>query len=82
MSVPLSQASSVAVIGAGPVGLAAAAHLIRRGIGVVVFEAGLGVASHLESGNASRLSRSAADRMERRGIFTDPFSSIDTGFRD
>ncbi|WP_368496192.1 FAD-dependent oxidoreductase [Herbiconiux sp. A18JL235] len=30
----------VAVIGAGPVGLAAAAHLLERGLDVVVFEAG------------------------------------------
>ncbi len=30
----------VAIIGAGPVGLAAAAHLIERGLPVVVFEAG------------------------------------------
>jgi thioredoxin reductase len=34
---------SVAVIGAGPVGLAAAAHLIARGIEPVVFEAGASV---------------------------------------
>jgi thioredoxin reductase len=33
----------VAVIGAGPVGLAAAAHLIRRGIRPIVLEAGLRV---------------------------------------
>ena len=30
----------VAVIGAGPVGLAAAAHLAERGVPFVVFEAG------------------------------------------
>jgi thioredoxin reductase len=30
----------VAVIGAGPVGLAAAAHLVERGLDVIVFEAG------------------------------------------
>jgi thioredoxin reductase len=35
----------VAVIGAGPVGLAAAAHLIARGIDPVVFEAGAQVGS-------------------------------------
>ncbi|HET7729255.1 MAG TPA: NAD(P)-binding domain-containing protein [Usitatibacter sp.] len=37
----------VAVIGAGPVGLAAAAHLLERGFSPVVLEAGAGVASHL-----------------------------------
>jgi NADPH-dependent 2,4-dienoyl-CoA reductase/sulfur reductase-like enzyme len=42
----------VAVIGAGPVGLAAAAHLIARGIEPVVFEAGSRVgASVLEWGH-------------------------------
>jgi cation diffusion facilitator CzcD-associated flavoprotein CzcO len=33
----------IAVIGAGPVGLAAAAHLLSRGLEPVVFEAGDGV---------------------------------------
>lgn len=37
----------VAVIGAGPVGLAAAAHLVARGIAVKVYEAGNGVGSNL-----------------------------------
>ncbi|MER8973606.1 MULTISPECIES: FAD-dependent oxidoreductase [unclassified Mesorhizobium] len=37
----------VAVIGAGPVGLAAAVHLIARGIPVKVYEAGNAVASNL-----------------------------------
>ena len=37
----------VAVIGAGPVGLAAAAHLIARGLPVKVYEAGPSVASNL-----------------------------------
>ena len=37
----------VAVIGAGPVGLAAAAHLATRGLDFVVFEAGDGVASSM-----------------------------------
>jgi cation diffusion facilitator CzcD-associated flavoprotein CzcO len=39
----------VAVIGAGPVGLAAAAHLVGRGLTPLVFEAGASVAAHLES---------------------------------
>jgi thioredoxin reductase len=38
----------VAVIGAGPIGLAAAAHLLERGFDPVVFEAGASVAAHLE----------------------------------
>ena len=36
---------TIAVIGAGPVGLAAAAHLAERGLPFVVFEAGDGVAA-------------------------------------
>lgn len=39
----------VAVIGAGPVGLAAAAHLVQRGFAPLVLEAGPGLASNLES---------------------------------
>ena len=39
----------VAVIGAGPVGLAAAAHLGEHGITPLVFEAGASIAAHLES---------------------------------
>jgi thioredoxin reductase len=39
----------VAVIGAGPIGLAAAAHLVERGFEPVVLEAGPSVAASLES---------------------------------
>jgi hypothetical protein len=39
----------VAVIGAGPVGLAAAAHLIARGMRVTVYEAGETVAANLHN---------------------------------
>ena len=37
----------VAVIGAGPVGLAAAVHLLQQGLPVKLYEAGTGVASNL-----------------------------------
>ena len=37
----------VAIIGAGPIGLAAAAHLVTRGERVVVFEAGAAVGAHV-----------------------------------
>jgi len=37
----------VAVIGAGPVGLAAAAHLLDRGLTPVIFERGSGIASNI-----------------------------------
>ena len=46
----------VAVIGGGPVGLAAAAHLIARGLPVKVYEAGPAVGSNLRDlGTCSRL---------------------------
>ena len=40
---------SVAVIGAGPIGLAAAAHLLERGFAPTVFEAGNSIAASFES---------------------------------
>ena len=40
MNFPVRPKLPVAVIGAGPVGLAAAAHLAERGLPFVVFEAG------------------------------------------
>lgn len=45
----------IAVIGAGPVGLAAAAHLIRRGLSVKVYEAGATVAAHVRDWGHVRL---------------------------
>ncbi len=39
----------IAIIGAGPVGLAAAAHLLERGQSVVLLEAGTRIAAHLEA---------------------------------
>lgn len=39
----------VAVLGAGPIGLAAAAHLVARGLTPLVLEAGSGVAANLRS---------------------------------
>jgi thioredoxin reductase len=45
----------VAVIGAGPVGLAAAAHLIRRGLPVKVYEAGATAATNVKDWGHVRL---------------------------
>jgi thioredoxin reductase len=44
-----SEQLPVAVLGAGPVGLAAAAHLIGRGLPVIVLEAAPVIAAHLEA---------------------------------
>lgn len=51
----IASPSPVAVIGAGPVGLAAAAHLVQRGLPVKVFEAGAGPAGHLAGYRQVRL---------------------------
>ena len=47
MDAPALEPLPVAVIGGGPVGLAAAAHLIARGLPVKVYEAGPAVGSNL-----------------------------------
>ena len=45
----------VAVIGGGPVGLAAAAHLLARGLPVKLYEAGDGIAAHIRDWGHVRL---------------------------
>ena len=45
----------VAIIGAGPIGLAAAAHLVERGIDFVVLEAGAEVAASVRAWGHTRL---------------------------
>jgi cation diffusion facilitator CzcD-associated flavoprotein CzcO len=47
METPTLENLPVAVIGAGPVGLAAAAHLVARGLPVQVYEAGPAVGANL-----------------------------------
>ena len=47
METPALESLPVAVIGGGPVGLAAAAHLIARGLPVKLYEAGPAVGSNL-----------------------------------
>ena len=55
MKILNSSSSPVAVVGAGPVGLAATAHLVQYGLPVIVLEAGGGVAAHLDSYRQVRL---------------------------
>ncbi|MES0129430.1 NAD(P)-binding protein [Mesorhizobium sp. M0029] len=65
----------VAVIGAGPVGLAAAAHLSKQGLPVRVYEAGTSVASNLRDWGHVRvftpwrycIDRAAQDLLEAHG---------------
>jgi 2-polyprenyl-6-methoxyphenol hydroxylase-like FAD-dependent oxidoreductase len=45
----------IAAIGAGPIGLAAAAHLIQRGLPVKVYEAGATVAANVRDWGHVRL---------------------------
>ncbi|MEO6826747.1 MAG: FAD-dependent oxidoreductase [Microbacteriaceae bacterium] len=52
---PKLTALPVAVIGAGPVGLAAAAHLLERGVEVIVFEAGESAGTAIASWGHTRL---------------------------
>jgi thioredoxin reductase len=47
MDTPVLESLPIAVIGGGPVGLAAAAHLMARGLPVTMYEAGSGVGSNI-----------------------------------
>ena len=47
MKMPILDTLPVAVIGGGPVGLAAAAHLVARGLGVKLYEAGPAIGTNL-----------------------------------
>ena len=75
-----SSSSPVAVIGAGPVGLAAAAHLVQRGLPVTVLEAGAGVAANLGSYRQVRLFspwRYNIDRAARDLLLAEGWSAPD-----
>src|SRR4051794_12748521 len=52
---PAQSTLPVAVIGGGPVGLAAAAHLVTRGVPVRLYEAGDSVAAHVRDWGHVRL---------------------------
>ncbi|MGV6875361.1 NAD(P)-binding domain-containing protein [Pseudochelatococcus sp. B33] len=55
MSAPFPSALPIAVVGAGPVGLAAAAHLVGRGMPVRVYEAGSIVGANIRDWGHVRL---------------------------
>ena len=77
----------VAVIGAGPVGLAAASHLITRGLPVKVYEAGATVAAHVRKWAHVRLfspweyntDPAARALLERHGWREPPGQAMPTG---
>ena len=60
MGRPAFESLPVAVIGGGPVGLAAAAHLMARGLPVKVYEAGPAVGSNVRDWGTSASSRRGA----------------------
>jgi thioredoxin reductase len=55
MPTPSASSLPVAIIGAGPVGLAAAAHLIERGLDFVLIEAGATIAASVRAWSHVRL---------------------------
>ena len=87
MSLPAACDLPVAVIGAGPVGLAAAAHLIDRGLPVKVYEAGSAVGANLRDWGHVRVftpwrycvDPTAAALLERQGWRLPAANSFPTG---
>ncbi len=77
----------VVVVGAGPVGLAAAAHLVSRDLVPLVLEAGSDVAASVRSWSHVRLfspwrydvDRAAAALLERHGWAAPPADELPTG---
>ena len=87
MTVPALANLPVAVIGAGPVGLAAAAHLIARGLPVKVYEAGPAVGANLRDWGHVRvftpwrycLDGAASALLDRHGWQARPTDAPPTG---
>ena len=83
-----TSALPIAVIGAGPVGLAAAAHLIQRGLPVRVYESGGTVAANLRDWGHVRLfspwvyntDPAARALLKRNGWQEPPPEAMPTGF--
>ena len=87
MQTPAFEHLPVAVIGAGPVGLAAAAHLITRGIAVKVYEAGPTIGANLLDWGHVRVftpwrycvDAAAVNFLENRGWRLPPADAFPTG---
>jgi thioredoxin reductase len=77
----------IAVIGGGPVGLAAAAHLIERGLPVRLYEAGASVAANMRDWGHVRtfspwrysIDEAAAAILRRQGWVAPPAETMPTG---
>jgi len=77
----------VAIIGAGPIGLAAAAHLVERGIEFIIYEKGEAAASSISSWGHTRLfspwsllvDPAAARLLEPTGWQAPPADTLPTG---
>ena len=88
MNVPVrSSELPVAVIGGGPVGLAATAHLVTRGVPVKLYEAGKTIAAHVRGWGHVRLfspwrfniDHAAAALLHDHGWQAPPGDSLPTG---
>src|SRR5882762_8049727 len=87
MSAPLLEDLPIAVIGAGPVGLAAGAHLIARGLPVKVYEAGPVVGANLRDWGHVRVftpwrycvDEAATALLKRQGWRSPPADAFPTG---
>src|SRR3954469_13549252 len=83
---PAQSALPVAVIGGGPVGLAAAAHLVTRGMPVKLYEADDTVAAHVRDWGHVRLfspwgfntDRAATEILREHGWQTPPVTALPT----
>src|ERR1700678_84626 len=87
METSTSEPLAVAVIGGGPVGLAAAAHLLARGVPVKVYEAGPAIGSNLRDWGHVRvftpwrycIDTVARALLERHGWQSPPADAFPTG---
>jgi thioredoxin reductase len=87
MSSPPEKSFPVAVIGGGPVGLAAAAHLAARGLPVKVYEAGASIAANVRDWGHVRVftpwrycvDAASVALLERQGWHRPPADAFPTG---